>query len=289
MIVVTGIAGFIGSHVAALFEPDVVGVDDFRAGVNFAPKTIPVWAVDVASLTSQDLRDATAIVHCAARADVQYNWDNVSERERMWRENIETTTSLLEATPRDVSVILLSTCAVYGDTGDGREEQACVATSPYAASKLACEALVQAYATYRKSPWYVFRLGCVVGPHYHHGHIAEFVERHKRDGRLVARSSGPAKSFVHVADVADAIGLAVTGAAPSGVYNLNGGLWSARETVRVMGVLESTTWPEGEHGWPGDTVPIVGSEKYRKASGWRPTRTVEAGVKEALGGLGWNR
>lgn len=302
---VTGGAGFIGSHVVDRFPTNVAVVDDLRMKVNFLPTVggLSHRKFDVfdTHLYMGELERADCIVHCAARADVQYNWTNIKERRRMWEENIDATVSLLEDAP-PVPFVLLSTCAVYGDTplawnkglsGIGYQEDtaACIATSPYAASKLATEAIVQTYQIHRQAPWYVFRLGCVVGSHYHHGHIAEFVERFNAQGRLEARSSGPQKSFVHVGDVADACFHAVTEGWPSGVYNLHGGLWSARETVDVMGLpAGKVSWPTDDHGWDGDTIPIVSSAKVEKASGgWKPSRSVAIGVSEALQTLKWKR
>lgn len=298
-ILVTGGSGFLGSHIAGrlLREGDVLSVDDLRAKVDFRPRKCFSLCMDVGNLTRYMIEGSTAIVHTAARADVQYNWHSRSERDKIWDENITATIRLLEVVPDNAPFVFLSTAAVYGDCQwhdedphpetEFLEDRACITESPYAASKLACEAIVQSYCEHRKVPWYAFRLGCAVGSGYHHGHIAEFVERAAR-GPLVARSSGPAKSFVHADDVADAVALVLARRAPSGVYNLHGGLWSARDTVRVMGLSETTTWPEQASAWDGDSITIVSAAKLAAATGWAPTRSVEVGVVEALAGLGWS-
>jgi UDP-glucose 4-epimerase len=290
-ILVTGGAGFIGSHICdkLIWEGREVHVyDSGRAGVDNVPK-------GAAGRKTGDLLafkggKYDCIVHCAARADVADNWKNQAERDRMIDANVLGTANLLEKT-LGTPVVFLSTCAVYGDNENCNENAACIATSPYAASKLAGEALIQAYAFAKGLPWHVFRLGCVVGSRYHHGHIRDFVDaaNNRRDGGLIhpMNDGMTKKSFVHVADVAQAVSMAIAGKLEPGVYNCASGSWGPRDTIHTMGADSYTLWPENKtHGWIGDPMAIANGSKL-KAAGWLPTHGIENGVREALTTLGW--
>lgn len=281
-ILVTGGCGFVGSHIVDALvdgnEVDVIDRLDWGAQ----------WANEHAYLIAQQLQtipqqNVDLVVHCAAHADVSRNWDSMLERSKCWSDNVDATMHLLERLPQRTHVIFLSTCAVYGDTPLGTEEEACTATSPYAASKLAGEALVQAYGHARKSRWHVLRLGCVVGNRYHHGHVADFVRMAKL-GQLRPRNNGQStKSFVHVADVVDAVQTCIRQDVPNGVYSCIGEPWSPRDTVRVMGA--EAIWPDNTHGWIGDPMAIASQTKL--APWFIPERRIEAGVRDALKSLGW--
>ncbi len=299
-ILVTGGAGFIGSHIcdvllAAGYAVDVL--DDYSAEAFLVPNGVrqifPTNLAMVAATGAQHIA-YDCIVHAAARADVASNWVSRAERDRLELSNVTGTRELCEAFP-GVPIVMLSTCAVYGDSTTGDEGEACIATSPYAASKLAGEAIVQAHAFARGTPWHIFRLGCVVGARYHHGHIADFVRmaQDAEDGCVIrARSNGQGvKSFVHVRDVADVVAGAVDGECDSGVYNLAKTTWTPSNTVDVMAMLAgrpvSVEWRAGAvHGWIGDPMACVSAAKIQ-AAGFDFDYDISDGVREALASLGW--
>jgi UDP-glucose 4-epimerase len=294
-VVVTGVNGFIGSHVCRLLQTSghkVIGIDDRRMGVLLAPDDVPDHNLTIGHPNHNSrIRDiligAKAVVHCAAHADVSRNWTGgADERFRLWHNNVTATMDLLEATPSDAHMIFLSTGAVYGDSLEPAKVQEFVRqqSSPYSASKLAGEALVQAYAFAREAPWTVFRLGCAVGAGYHHGHIADFVRKAKENGGGVVHglNDGTARrSFVHVKDVAKAITLAIASQL-RGTYNLAVDEWSPRDTARIMGIQYSG--PKRKHGWIGDPLAILDKASH---AWWKPEHTVEQGVRDALASLGW--
>ncbi len=292
-VLVTGGAGFIGSHICdSLLEQnhEVYVYDSLVSDVDFSPSGIAGSKIgDLTQITHLPI-GCELVIHCAARADVAQNWVDVRERERMTASNILGTEALLEAAI-GVPIIMLSTCAVYGDNANCQESEACSATSPYAASKLAGEAMVQAYSFATKTPWHIFRLSCAVGDRYHHGHIRDFVDA-ARAGKVTPKSDGlTPKSAVHVADIASAVMLAAGGHIVPGIYNVASGSWCPRQTIRCMGahVETLTEWPVNKtHGWIGDPMAVATGSKLR-AAGWFPRRSLEDGVREALDGLGWHR
>ncbi len=298
-ILVTGGAGYVGSHICDTLLAaghEVGSLDSLVSGVDNTPEGC-AYAIRADLTAIEDFGNPELIVHCAAYADVSANWAEgprgVLERSRLMTSNVASVYALLEGAKR-VPIIFLSTCAVYGDTERrARESDACEATSPYAASKLSGEALIQAYCFENQTPWHVLRLGCVVGSRYHHGHVADFVrmgQEARGDGGVIQpRNNGATrKSFIHVADVARAVELLANRESPvkSGVYNCVSDVWSPRDTIRTMGAESYTEWPENTHGWTGDPMAVASNQRLREA-GWTPQHTIENGVREALASLGW--
>lgn len=289
-ILVTGGMGFLGSQICdeLLEQGHIVDVlDSGIAGVNFTPKGVAsLKRFDLLKLTSP-MAGTEAVVHCAARADVSLNWHpehGPRERDTLMSSNVLGTAHLLEKC-QGLPVVFLSTLAVYGDNDNCEEDRACHATSPYAASKLAGEALVQAYAYRNSKPWHIFRMGCVVGPRYHHGHVVDFVNQAHAKGSVLPLNDGNTKkSYVHARDVARAVSMAVKGDIGPGIYNAASGAWSPRDTIRCMGAEAITEWPARKtHGWIGDPMAVATGAKLR-AQGWVPRESIEGGIKESIAG-----
>ena len=297
-ILVTGAAGFVGHHVAAMLckaGHTVFGLDDYRAGVDFMPPDVEPYGIALENYIAGETHEGVqAVVHCAARADVSLNWESRNERDELLISNVDGTINLLEAHP-GVPFVMLSTCAIYGDTpvAPATEADVTPVTSPYAASKLAGEAYVQAYAHKHGNPWHIFRLGCVVGSGYHHGHIADFVRMAREEKHIHAKNNGHSlKSFVHVADVVAAVEYALFGRSLRvGVYNLAGGSWSWRMTVQRMRAMRDdfkVTAEDRKHGWVGDPMAIADSSLFQRRTS-HEWRNIEEGVDDALISLGWGK
>jgi nucleoside-diphosphate-sugar epimerase len=201
-IAVTGCAGFIGSWICDKFlenGDEVIGIDNFSSGVNNTPKNVKFNYIDVNSNISNILKDVDAVVHASAKADVRHNWDNKSERESLFKNNEMATISVLEQMP-NVPIIFLSTAAVYGSLSNTNnsiltEKDATPANieSPYAASKLACESYVAAWAYKKQIPWYCLRLVNQVGSRSHHGVISDFYNMAKNNNHITALDNGEQK------------------------------------------------------------------------------------------------
>jgi len=276
-VLITGGAGFVGSYVVEVLEER--GHTPFVVDRKNGHEIVRMTHVE-----------ADAVIHCAAKADISKNWESDSERDEVWFDNCEATWRLLElCLHSDVkSFVFVSTGAVYGSDPFADEGNLVSPESPYAASKVAGEALVRAYAFKAGWRWYSARMVSCVGARYAHGHIADFVKMAKETGTVFAKDDGSSpKDFMHVRDAAEALVTMATGDIPSGVYNVAAHQrWSWRDTVRVMGVEHG--YAEKPRGWIGDPVGLgLNIEKINRF--WNHNRRVEDGVKEALGSLGWHR
>lgn len=296
-ILVTGCAGFVGSHIADLLLAEgheVLGIDDHSSGVNYTPDRCKRWELTLGGghrpLLRAALRGVDAIAHCAAYAQLRKWTDSEAERHRLRESNVDATMALLEDAPA-VPIVYLGTASVYGSQPghlfvEG-EESPETCESWYAATKLAGEHLVAAWARWRGVPWHVARLVNVVGARTHRGVIADFVRMHRETGTVHAADDGSQrKSWVHVADVAGAVSAMLGGGVPSGVYNVTSGeRWSWRDIIRIMGVTGVTCEARrtGAVGDPED-LAVSGQKLWPY---YQCEREIAPGVREALASLGW--
>jgi len=246
--VVTGGAGFIGSHLAeALLRQGkrVRIVDDFSTG---SSSNIPVGADvlegDVVELAEAAVEDADVIYHLAAMASVPRSVATPLESHRT---TAESTIALLEAGERAQArrLVLASSSAIYGDAPGlpKREDQTSAPLSPYALAKLVSELYCEHWARRRSLETVSLRFFNVYGPHQsphspYSAAIPIFVRRLLDGQRVPLFGDGDqTRDFIFVGDVVR--GILAAGETPgvSGrVYNLAAGRGvSVFELVRVLG------------------------------------------------------
>jgi len=233
--IVTGGAGFIGSHVldALIAESwEGVAIDDLSSG---SARRVPDQAsLEVLDITDRDALDRTVdavrpavIFHLAAQASVIRS---VADPARDCEVNVLGTLRVLEAATRHgAQVIFTSTGgALYGDGAPipTTEDFMPAPLSPYGASKWAAEAYVGTWREANGLPNAVCRLGNVYGPrqnpHGEAGVVAIFSHRLWRGEAPTLFGFGePTRDYVHVHDVARAL-LACVGTA--GTFNVSTGV-----------------------------------------------------------------
>lgn len=297
-VLVTGGAGFVGSHVAdrLLAEgAEVTILDDFSTGWRqFVPagaRLVEADLLDPASAT-RALEGCDFVFHLAATADIK---DNLLEPRRCIDQNVVATQNLLEAMRaagvREVA--FASTGSVYGDaTVVPTPEDAPfpVQTSLYATSKLAAEGLLSSYALgYGFRAW-IFRFVSLLGARYTHGHVIDFWRKLRRDPtRLDVLGDGrQKKSYLHVADCVSGMLLAIARASePINLFNLGHQDWI--EVDRSIAIITATLGAKprvvhggGDRGWVGDSPRILLDTTRLRALGWAPTRSIEESIVETL-------
>jgi len=311
-IIVTGCAGFIGSWIcdkALLAGYEVIGIDNLSSGINFTPKEVEFYKADLNSDIKSILDKGDAIVHAAAYADLRHNWDNIEQRQKIFHNNEMATRSVLEQMP-NVPIIFLSSASVCGSLSNGIKNEMLVETdvgpelieSPYAASKLACEAYVAAWSFKRKTPWYCLRLVNQVGARGHHGVIYDFYNMVKKNNHIHALDNGEQKkNWVHVEDTADAIITILNkNNVPSGIYTVTSSeRWSWKDIVDVMYKMYSEKYPNSEKtftltyedkltGSVGDPINLyVSGDKIKPY--YSCNRLIDNAVREALLYIGWTK
>jgi UDP-glucose 4-epimerase len=239
-VLVTGCAGFIGSHLTErLLEggASVLGIDSFtdyydrstkEANLSTARDFDDFRLVDVDILES-DLNalvaDVDTVFHLAAQPGVRESWGQ--QFDRYVRDNVQATQVLLEALRSNeaAKLVFASSSSVYGDseTGPTRESSPLRPISPYGVTKVAAEHLVRLYGqTGLRST--VLRYFTVYGPRQRPDMAFSRFIRAIRDGDelLVYGDGRQSRDFTFVADAVEATVLAA-GEATGGVFNIGGG------------------------------------------------------------------
>ena len=297
-VLVTGGAGFVGSHVADRLLADgaeVTILDDFSTGWRqFVPagaRLVEADLLDPASAT-RALVGCDFVFHLAANADIK---DNLLEPRRCIDQNVVATQHLLEAMRaagvREVA--FASTGSVYGDaTVVPTPEDAPfpVQTSLYATSKLAAEGLLSSYALGYGFRVWIFRFVSLLGPRYTHGHVIDFWRKLRRDPTLldVLGDGHQKKSYLHVADCVSGMLLAIARVRePINLFNLGHQDWieldqSIAIITATLGVKPRIVHGGGDRGWVGDSPRILLDTTRLRALGWAPTRSIEESIVETL-------
>jgi UDP-glucose 4-epimerase len=302
---ITGGAGFIGSNLVDRLSGqgvEVVIVDDFRTGrrefIADALTRRGVRLVEGDVLDMAVLEDAVEgcdwVFHLQANADLQHG---LEDPRRDLQQNTIATSNVLEAMrARGVSrVAFASTGSVYGEPEvfpTPEDAPFPVQTSLYAASKLACEGLVAAYATGYGFTGVICRFVSILGERYTHGHVFDFYRALRRDPRRlrVLGDGRQEKSYLHVEDCLSAMLLAAEhhGSEPgTHIYNLG-----TAETVVVddsielitahMSVSPEIEYTGGSRGWAGDS-PLIHLDTTRiRDLGWESRLTIREGVLRTL-------
>lgn len=297
-ILVTGAAGFIGSHLVDRLVADgreVMGVDAFTSYYSRERKERNLVSAkeetgfslvegDLLALDLEDLlRDVEAVVHLAGEPGVRRSW-GVHFRKYVER-NVMTTQRLLEAVCRagDVRFVYASSSSVYGGDGGGPvdEDHSRRPASPYAASKLAAEELVGLYRRERSVPTTALRYFTVYGPRQRpEMALSRFISAVNRGRPVEVYGDGrQIRDMTYVADAVDATAAALE-AAP-GVYNVGGGVRSTVNEMlaavrRVTGVeLDVRYGPAA----PGDVRSTwADSRRAARELGYSPKTGLEEGI-----------
>jgi UDP-glucose 4-epimerase len=293
--VVTGAAGFIGSHLVERLVEDgwtVSGLDDGRSG-DWSRITLPVERIerDLVSLSENELlllcRGADALFHLAAE---KHNSSKATPQ-RTVDVNISATRRLFDAAARAGvgKAIFTSSLYAYGSLGPEWmvESDPPAPTTVYGVSKVAGEHLLSVAARDHGLRWTVARLFFIYGPkQYAEGGYKSVIltnfERIRRGERPVVLGDGEqALDYVYVDDCIDAL-LAMLEPEHDGfTYNVaTGRAVSVNELTRLMlDVAGSQLEPvPGPRDWTAGTVRFGSPELAQQRLGWRATTPIEEGL-----------
>ncbi len=291
--IVTGGAGFIGSHVVDALLADgcaVTVIDDLSSGdaarVAAAAKLVELDIVDADALEAVVAEaKPSAIFHLAAQASVIVSVENPG---RDCDVNVKGTLNVLEAAGRcRAPVVFTSTGgALYGDdapmpTGEDRIP---APLSPYGASKWAAEAYVNTWSLSSGIPHAVCRLGNVYGPrqspHGEAGVVAIFSE-HLYTGRApkLYGHGTPTRDYVYVGDVVRGL-LAASGR--GGTYNIATSVETDVATVwrELSKVAGKQIEPQLADLRPGALLHSrLDITRAERELGWRPQVPIAEGLR----------
>jgi UDP-glucose 4-epimerase len=311
-VLVTGGAGFIGSHLvdALMARGDEVCVfDNLSTG---SLENVRRWLgssgftfirgdlLSPADLERLEVERYSVIFHLAANPEVKIGSTNPSVH---FKQNIVATHGLLELVRRAASrptLAFASTSTVYGEASRIPTPEDYAPLKPistYGASKLACEALITAYAYTYGFNAVIYRLANIVGPRSKHGVIYDFIQKLKKNPREleVLGDGTQAKSYLHVSDCVEAMLLGLEKSSEQvEIFNVGSEdqvdvKTIAEIVVEEMGLkdvkLTFTGGVDGGRGWKGDVKNMLLDVSRLKALGWRPRLNSKQAVREAAKSL----
>lgn len=298
---ITGGAGFIGSHLAdALLEAghDVRVLDDFstgrRSNLEFAIATrrIKIVEGDVREpgIVRQVVDGVDGIFHLAALVSVP---QSIEDPQRSFDINACGTVNVLEAArqTRIPRVMLASSAAVYGDAPAPAQEDAVPRPlSPYALDKLVAEQYAAQYCHLYGMQTTALRLFNVYGPRQdpasaYSGVISVFADRIRQGKAVSVYGDGEqTRDFVHVSDVVQAATLAMQAGPPGfAAYNVGAGrAVSINSLVEILSAIAAGR-PRIVHQ-PARDGEVRHSRadisRIQRALGYRPRCDLESGLRD---------
>ena len=289
--VVTGAAGFIGSHLAEGLLADgheVVGWDSFTDYYDPALKEENARGLDVRRLDlaadELDLVGFDGVFHLAGQPGVRSFGDVFDV---YVRENVVAGRRLFEAAARDgVRVVYASTSSVYGaaETFPTPEETQPRPLSPYGVTKLAAEHLAFAYGRGFGLDAVVLRYFSVFGPRQRPDMAFPRIVSALLDGTPfeLYGDGGHSRGFTYVDDVVAATVAAMERAPAGAVYNVGGGAEvSMLEAIAAFEALAGRSLVVRTTGTvPGDQRRSrADTSRIEAELGWRPETPFEQGIR----------
>lgn len=296
-ILVTGGAGFIGSHLCkklSSISSKLTVYDNLSSGkvenVKHLPKVHFVKAdiLDFKKLQSQEKTDL--IYHLAAQVVVPYSMENPIED---FETNARGTLNVLEkARKDDARVVFASSAAVYGNTTQlpTPETHGFSPDSCYGLSKVVGEQYCNMYSKQYDLDVTIVRFANVYGPKCH-GVIHDFLDKiSKNPEQLEIIGSGmQSRDFVHIYDVVDALLLSATSDAAIGeTFNIGFGKTTtiidlAKIILGILGLSKKTIIKPTNIPWQGDIKTIwFDISKVKKTLKWTPRISLEDTLKELI-------
>ena len=304
LLVVTGGAGFIGSH---LVDHLVVRgwrirvVDNLSSGTpdnikqHLESRNVEFLKLDLKSPEEayEAVKGAQAVFHLAANPEVRVSTTNP---EVHFSENVVATFNLLEAMRKSGvrDLVFASSSSVYGEPDEipVGEDAPVRPVSVYGASKAACENLMHAYSRLYGIRVVVLRYANVVGPRLRHGAVYDFIVKLKGNPSVleILGDGTQTRSYIHVSDAVEATITAWEKSAGGyEVYNVASEDWItvgevAEIVVGAMGLrgVEFVYRPVLHGvGWPGDVKRVALKIEKLKSLGWKPKLKSREAVAEA--------
>ncbi len=312
-VVITGGAGFIGSHILDYLvenrlAKEVIVIDNLSSGsidniaVHINKKYLTFVKADLKYVDEQwleHIKNADMVIHMAANPEVRVSVVNPYIH---FNENLVTTFNILEACRRGgaKALVFASSSTVYGDAKiipTPENYQPLEPISIYGAVKLAAEYLCITYSKLYGIKSLIIRYANIIGPRSTHGVIVDFINKLKQNPREleILGDGTQKKSYLHVYDAVNATLFLALKVLPTAIdydiYNVGNDDWiTVREIANIvveeMGLSNvnyifrlATT--DGR-GWLGDVKFMLLDISKLKSKGWKPSMNSYTAVRKTV-------
>lgn len=296
-VLVTGGAGFIGSHIVECLLAeghDVIVADNLSTGrLENLKSQIPIYKVDITSGKMKDILAAEqpqVVIHQAAQVDVQYSLKHPVLDAKA---NILGTINLLDAAVRNnvEKFIYASSCASYGHPLASlvSEDHPKKPISLYGNSKYLGEQCIELFHRLYGLNYFILRYANVYGPRQGHGGeggvVAIFLKKISRGHAPIIYGDGQqTRDFIYVKDVARANLLALAHGTGE-IMNISTGQATSINNLYKM-IQKETNFTQPaiyEEKRPGDIErSCLDPSKARRLLGWRAEYSLAQGLRESI-------
>jgi UDP-glucose 4-epimerase len=302
---VTGGAGFIGSHIVdklISINVDEVTVLDklFNGSLNFISEAHKSAGIDFIEMDLREirsieskLREIKSIFHMAAYPEVRTGFDNAGI---YYRENVTNTLNILEMSRKNdiENFIFASTSTIYGEPHKiptPEDYGPLIPISLYGASKLACEAMVAAYCISYGIAGIIYRMANIIGSRSRHGVIVDFIRKLKENKHTlqILGNGLQSKSYLHISDCIDCFFFCLS-KSNNNVDIFNVSNEDKLDVISVADIVCDTmnlrdikysftggTNNDGR-GWVGDVTDMLLDMTKLKHLGWKPNLSSKSAV-----------
>lgn len=294
-ILVTGGAGFIGSHVCEkLVEKghELIIVDNMSTGIESnVPDNCLLFKIDIRSKIALHAllrfsKKIDAVIHLAAQTQVS---NSISNPEEDASENIIGIINVLETMKQfDIpKIIFASSAAVYGNKEQIPIEEYSIPepTSQYGTSKLSSEEYIKTYSRLYGIEYCIFRFSNVFGPRQNidtGGVIAKFLDKINNNQPIMIYGDGnQTRDFIYVKDVASAIEHSLIKIA-TGTYNLSTGTETSINDLSNLMKEFKDFKIQFKPEQPGDIYKSSLGNKKLICSRWKPHYSLEEALEETF-------
>jgi len=307
-VLITGGAGFIGSHLLdrliSLHE-EVIVLDNLSLGTktnmsHLKCETLHFIQGDCTdkSDVKEAMKDVDILFHLAANAEVRLE---LNDPQTCFQQNIYATHLVLEELRQSTAhtIVFTSTSTVYGDATriPTPEDYPTRPISIYGASKLASEALITSYAHTYDVKTVILRLANIVGPRSNHGVIHDFISKLKSNPKKleILGDGSQTKSYLHIDDCIDAIFQATTKSKElTTIYNVGSQDQTnikdiAKLIVEEMNlndvVFQFMGGINGGRGWKGDVKKMLLDVTKLESLGWKNIYNSADAIRQTIQSL----
>lgn len=296
-VLVTGGAGFIGSHLVDKLVSEgkeILVLDNLSKGKReFVNKKAEFIKFDLCSdpkHLEEILEDVDRVWHLAADPDVK---ESGILPEKVYANNVLATFNLLEAMRKSSckEIIFTSTSAVYGQAKilPTPEDYFGQPTSVYGATKLACESLISSYCHSFEMKAWIYRLANIIGPRSNHGIIPDFIAKLNKDSsELEIFGDGKQnKSYLYIEDCLEGMIAGLKAKEKVNISNIgNTDSIFVSEIAKIVceerGIKPKLKYTGGKTGWIGDVpVMLLSIDRINKL-GWSPKYSSREAVVKTI-------
>lgn len=298
--IVTGGAGFIGSHLVGTLikrNEEVVVIDNLSTGnKKFVNKKATFIKGDLKDFDFclRNIKDADYVYHLAANGDVR---EGAKDSKLHFNENVIVTYNVLEAMRINniKNIVFTSTSTVYGEAKKIPTPEnygPLIPISLYAASKLCGESLICAYSSIFDLNAWIYRFANVIGLRETRGVLIDFIKKlNNNPNELEVLGDGTqTKSYIYISDCIEGFLHGIESKGKVNIFNIGSEDYiSVREIAEIlideMKIKAKIRYTGGKRGWKGDVPKMLLDITKLKKIGWASKYNSKESIKKTIGDL----